>query len=101
MTSPTEKELNEWYKGLEGEGSDPERKLPSDNSDIPWDFEWAVDEGLDPDDRGAYFIVCKFGNKYFKIDGAYDSWQGTDWYGYEEWYEVEKRQRTEDYWGAL
>ncbi len=101
-------EFNDWYETQKDTstwgGESPEHRLPEEMPERFQPFRYGVDEGRDRNVPSEYYVVCQLGDIFIKIDGYYDSWNGTEWgsgYGSDGWYEVEKKTRTETYWGTV
>lgn len=99
MIDLTDKALTEWSR-TQGDYSRGPEFIPNET---PWgEFEWAVDEGRDRDNPSVYYIINELNGRFFRADGYYSSWDGTDWSIQDwEWVEVEKKTRTEEYWGEV
>ena len=64
--------------------------------DSPWGKVELKDEYRD---YSNYFWVVEVDGRNFQICGYYDSYEGVELYGNEEWEEVQRLTRTEEYWG--
>ena len=104
----TAAEFNTWYHGEYPEGHDyegstrdeegPQELFDTWRSDpqpveTPWGPAVSVEDFGGEGQGDHAHVVVKLGDQYFKIDGYYSSWEGTDW-SYDEWYEAKPVEKT-------
>ena len=103
----TAAELNSWWTDEYPEGHEYEGQTPGEDGPEEYFYTWSgkpdvetpwgpgeLIEQVGGEGQGDHtHVVAKIDGQFFKIDGYYSSWEGSDWSD-SEWYEAEPVEKT-------